>query len=217
MIIVNWITDFFTLFIVAKLALTALSGIFLKKALVFAGQQWVENYHNTMTYFLLPTIGFAITTAISNNIALSLGMIGALSIVRFRHPVKSPFELIMFFALLTVGITMTVNAQISLYLVFFIVTVIVTAKIHSDKKLKKGVNVYRLSFNEGQSLHVLEVSTKKPINDFSNKDELIYVRESRDSLQFYYKFVFVTKEELNTFMAQFDSNPDVTKIEKTFH
>ena len=36
-------------------------------------------------------------------------MIGALSIVRFRNPVKNPLELIIFFALLTSGISFAVN------------------------------------------------------------------------------------------------------------
>ena len=46
---------------------------------------------------------------IAGNIALSLGMIGALSIVRFRNPVKSPFELTVFFGLITIGIAFAIN------------------------------------------------------------------------------------------------------------
>ena len=57
---------------------------------LFVGQNWVVGYHHLVTYLLLPNIAFIITTVIANNIALSLGMIGALSIVRFRNPVKSP-------------------------------------------------------------------------------------------------------------------------------
>ena len=36
---------------------------------------------------------------------LSLGMIGALSIVRFRNPIRSPFELTVYFLSITLGIT----------------------------------------------------------------------------------------------------------------
>ena len=48
---------------------------------------------------------------ISGNIALSLGMIGALSIVRFRHPVKSALELIIYFDLITIGIATSVRTN----------------------------------------------------------------------------------------------------------
>ena len=38
-------------------------------------------------------------------------MIGALSIVRFRHPVKSALELIMYFDLITIGIATSVRTM----------------------------------------------------------------------------------------------------------
>ena len=49
------------------------------------------------------------TVIADSNIALSLGMIGALSIVRFRHPVKNSLELIIFFCLLTLGVATSVE------------------------------------------------------------------------------------------------------------
>ena len=68
-------------------------GIGIRISLNIAKQKWATTYHHTMTYILLPPITMVITTLIAGNIALSLGMIGALSIVRFRNPVKNPFEL----------------------------------------------------------------------------------------------------------------------------
>ena len=67
-------------------------------------QTWVNTFSGSLTLLLLPIITYSITSVISGNIALSLGMIGALSIVRFRNPVKSPLELVLFFALITIGI-----------------------------------------------------------------------------------------------------------------
>ena len=43
-------------------------------------------------------------TVIGNNIALSLGMVGALSIVRFRTAVKDPLDTAYMFWALTMGI-----------------------------------------------------------------------------------------------------------------
>ena len=41
---------------------------------------------------------------ISGNLILSLGMVGALSIVRYRTPIKDPIDLVFIFWALTVGI-----------------------------------------------------------------------------------------------------------------
>ena len=58
-----------------------------------------------------------ISWTIAGNLGLSLGMIGALSIVRFRTPVKSPIELVFYFVLIVIGISITV-APIYTLLIF---------------------------------------------------------------------------------------------------
>ena len=82
-----------------------------------------------MIFATLPSVGFVITSVISGNIALSLGMVGALSIVRFRSPIKNPYELVSYFYLITVGIATSVNPKISIN--FFIATIIVSLLIES--------------------------------------------------------------------------------------
>ena len=54
--------------------------------------------------FVLPIITFVVTKVISNNIALSLGMVGALSIVRFRAAIKEPEELVFLFLIIAAGL-----------------------------------------------------------------------------------------------------------------
>ena len=76
------------------------SGILIRQLLIYVDQIWAKTFHHSLTLILLPVVTFIITKAISGNIALSLGMIGALSIVRFRNPVKNPFELVIFFCML---------------------------------------------------------------------------------------------------------------------
>lgn len=46
-----------------------------------------------------------VTLAISTNIVISLGMVGALSIVRYRTAVKDPMDLLYLFWAITTGIT----------------------------------------------------------------------------------------------------------------
>ena len=75
---------------------------------------------------ILPLIGMVISTVLAGNIALSLGMVGALSIIRFRHSVKSPLELSIYFLLLTIGITAYSTIGKALVLTIFSMTIIYT-------------------------------------------------------------------------------------------
>jgi hypothetical protein len=87
----------------------------------FFSYSWLRNNFNIYVGIILPIIGLTITTVIGSNIALSLGMIGALSIVRFRTPIRSPYELVLYFSLLTVGIAAKVSIIICIILIFALI------------------------------------------------------------------------------------------------
>ena len=92
------------------LILLVSSGLILRFSLTYVGQAW-KSHAQTVSFMILPVITYVITKTISGNIALSLEMIGALSIVRFRHPVKSALELIIYFDLITIGIATSVRTN----------------------------------------------------------------------------------------------------------
>jgi len=85
------------------------SSIYIRLLLQTIGQTWIKTTAHTATLTLLPILTYIITNVISGNIALSLGMVGALSIVRFRNPVRSPLELSVYFGAITMGITAAVS------------------------------------------------------------------------------------------------------------
>ena len=72
-----------------NMSILAISGFFIRSALVMSGQKWANTYHHLLSYIFLPVTGYVITTIIKGDLALSLGMIGALSIVRFETCKKS--------------------------------------------------------------------------------------------------------------------------------
>ncbi len=92
-----------------NIALMIAISLYLRMLLQIVGQTWVKTIAHTSTLLLLPILTYVITSVISGNIALSLGMVGALSIVRFRNPVRSPLELSVYFGAITLGITAAVN------------------------------------------------------------------------------------------------------------
>ena len=86
--------------------------------LLLLRQFWVKSLAQVLTLYTLPFITTVLTEVISGDIALSLGMIGALSIVRFRNPIRSPFELTIYFLSITLGITV----RHDMFLLFFLVS-----------------------------------------------------------------------------------------------
>lgn len=57
-----------------------------------------------LSLFALAVITSAIILTIQSNIVVSLGMVGALSIVRFRTAIKSPMDLVFLFWSISIGI-----------------------------------------------------------------------------------------------------------------
>jgi hypothetical protein len=108
------------------LAILILLGIALRVTLQMFGQTWIQTKAHTTTILILPIITYVITNVISGNIALSLGMVGALSIVRFRNPVRSPLELSVYFGAITMGIAASVSLMWLIFLVIGISMAITT-------------------------------------------------------------------------------------------
>ena len=90
--------------IVMVLLASLLTGLFIyyiyKKT--FSGVLYSKNFN--VSLIMTSMITSIIMMAIGGNLALSLGMVGALSIVRFRTPVKDSKDLTFLFWSITVGI-----------------------------------------------------------------------------------------------------------------
>ena len=125
---------------------------------VVSDQKWIKNFSQFLVFSLLPLTGYLITSVISNNIALSLGMVGALSIVRFRTPVKNPSELVVYFILITLGIVIKVDGNLALNFVIFITLIVFFIEIYKYIALKLNFNEF---FFSDESKHILKIHTKE--------------------------------------------------------
>lgn len=90
--------------------LIALIGSFIMGLLIYwvYGKTFrgvVFNHRFSMTLGVMTVLSAMITLAISSNIALSLGMVGALSIIRYRTAIKDPMDILFLFWAVGTGIT----------------------------------------------------------------------------------------------------------------
>ena len=200
--------EFFLLIIAAMFC-----GLAVRYALGYAKQTWAMTYHHTMSYALLPVVTMIITVLISGNIALSLGMIGALSIVRFRNPVKNPFELVIFFALITVGIGFATNYILGLTLTAVIIILILATKKYEDSLKKKGKNLFSLSFEEGSTVNIMEVKSLVAIKELNECALLAQSFTTKDPLSYNYRIISADKNEINDLKKKIEQNKDIQSIE----
>lgn len=68
----------------------------------FAGVMYSHNFN--ISLIIMSMITALVIMGISTNIVISLGMVGALSIVRFRTPIKDPMDLVYLFWAIGSGI-----------------------------------------------------------------------------------------------------------------
>ena len=111
--------------------------------------------------FPILSIGTTIIIAVvKSSLALSLGLVGALSIVRFRTPIKEPEELTYIF--LCIGIGLSTGAdQYQVAIIGFLLTVLC---IFINKKLS-----FRLNSQKNISISINGINT----SDIGNIIELI--------------------------------------------
>jgi len=192
--------------------LMVLGGFIIRYSLIFAGQAWAKSYAQTVAFMVLPIITYVITKTISGNIALSLGMIGALSIVRFRHPVKSALELIIYFDLITIGITTSVRTKWAIQLILCTVVIIVLVKIAQKISQKYGKSFYNVSFNEGASLNSIEVHAKEKIDQIESNNNLTSLFNDSVHGEIIYRLSFDNKNELNQFKKKIEGLKGINKI-----
>ena len=148
-------------------------SLYLRVLLQLLGQTWVKTIAHTSTLLLLPILTYVITSVISGNIALSLGMVGALSIVRFRNPVRSPLELSVYFGAITIGITAAVSQQWLLLLVASVTLVaIILFLIQKTTSILSLKPFFISSFSEGNIMSTLHIVASEEILEIDTNESL---------------------------------------------
>ncbi len=193
-----------------------LSGLSIRVMFSLVKQKWASTYHHTMSYTLLPVITFVITKVITGNIALSLGMIGALSIVRFRNPVKNPFELVMFFALITIGISMSVNMAFGLLLAVVINVTILASYFVEIFAKKFNFHIFSFSFEEGNSNNIIEIQANQEIEQLLGNKLLLQYISDKKSNDFHYRLASKSRVDIEQIRQEANDYKGVTNIDVKF-
>jgi len=107
----------------------------------------------TQTFVLLAVIVMVVITIVKSSLALSLGLVGALSIVRFRTAIKEPEELVYFFLAIALGLGMGANQRIiTLIGAIIIIMYIIIQNIRGTKNVVQQNLIITISNTSEKSL-----------------------------------------------------------------
>ena len=96
--------DFSTTKMVVTLGLTFLIAVYIFFVYRFITRNTFYNKNFNITMAIISVVTAGIVIAMQSNFVISLGMVGALSIVRFRTAIKEPMDLLFLFWSIGTGI-----------------------------------------------------------------------------------------------------------------
>lgn len=114
------VTDF-----IINIVLTALMSYLLGLIYTKYGGSLSNRKMLSTTLLLISITTMLIITIVKSSLALSLGLVGALSIVRFRTAIKEPEELAYFFISIAIGLGMGAGERlitlVGIVMIFFVI------------------------------------------------------------------------------------------------
>ena len=156
--------DFGNFFIAILLSL--ILAFFVKLTYIRVGRALNDKDYFSDTFIPLAIITTLVITVIKFSLALSLGLVGALSIVRFRAAIKEPEELVYLFFIISIGLSNGANQfLLSIIATAIIITFLFIRNIYKNKNDNDG------SFSSDSNILSVSImdNTKKNIDDIINE------------------------------------------------
>ncbi|MBL4623532.1 MAG: DUF4956 domain-containing protein [Flavobacteriales bacterium] len=86
-------------FVICLLMAFIIRALYIRRSYSLTGE-----HHIASILPVLSAVVFSVIVVVKSSLALSLGLVGALSIVRFRTPIKEPEELVYLFMAISIGL-----------------------------------------------------------------------------------------------------------------
>ena len=188
-------------FVIAILV-SALLAFIVKLAYIRISRTLNDREYFSDIFVPLAIITTLVITVIKFSLALSLGLVGALSIVRFRAAIKEPEELVYLFFIIGIGLANGANQfLVSIICTFFIILILFIKKYYDDKK-----NDQNLSDSSVNVMQIEIANSKEGVEKIIDilKTKTTYLklksfRVEKDLSQYVFWFD-VNKNKVNDFM-----------------
>jgi len=154
---------------------------------------------------ILSLVVFLVILVVKSSLALSLGLVGALSIVRFRTPIKEPEELVYLFLAIAIGLGFGAGQTLTTSTVITLILVIIYLFVNN----KKILNSYE-EFNLIISWKNKKISSEDILKVISNHTQTIKMTRYEDNPEISQLTLLLEKVDNNLLIIQ-ESLKDLDK------
>lgn len=127
---------------ILNLILSALLAISLSWLYVKYGNSLSNRKQFSRIFLLITMTTMLVITVVKSSLALSLGLVGALSVIRFRAAIKEPEELAYLFLAIAIGLGLGADQTAITIIAFIIMSIIVIVAKKFSKKFDDNQNLY---------------------------------------------------------------------------
>jgi len=110
-------------------------------------------------FIMLAMVTMVIIAIVKSSLALSLGLVGALSIVRFRSAIKEPEELVYLFLSICIGLGLGADQRlITIVAIFIIIVVVILFKKLTNDKSEYFNLYFTISTRNKNNLNISDIT-----------------------------------------------------------
>jgi len=147
-------------------------------------------------FILISATTMLIITIVKSSLALSLGLVGALSIVRFRAAIKEPEELSFLFLCIAIGLGLGASQRAVTIIGFLIILIIIFFKYRFSPSKEVNPNLY-LNFRHAPEHKIKLEDVHDILKENCSEMRLIRFDESENSCEFIYLVNFFDYNRMN--------------------
>ncbi|MEN8115695.1 MAG: DUF4956 domain-containing protein [Bacteroidota bacterium] len=159
-------------------------------------------------FFLIAFTTMLIISIVKSSLALSLGLVGALSIVRFRSAIKEPEELAYLFFTISIGLGLGANQRIITVVGALVLLAVIWIR-HFSQKRSRQQNLYLTVSSNGSGKPALQ-SIDKLVQESFKASKLVRFDETPDIIETAFWVEIKKSDDLQNFKSKLnDLNPDI--------
>lgn len=163
-------TEISTTSVLTVLAVTAVLGIYLFFAYRLVCKKSFYNKSFAISLVIVALVTSIIIVTIQSSVVISLGMVGALSIVRFRTAIKDPMDLAFLFWAISIGIICGANLY-EIALEGSLVITVIMLLLYIVPNVQPALLLL---------VNITDLKTEKEIEEILKKDTRYYKIKSRN-------------------------------------
>lgn len=200
-----------------NIVICALLLYLLSKIYVKYGRSLSNRSQLSKVLILVGVTTFIIISIVKTSLALSLGLVGALSIIRFRTAIKEPEELAYFFIAIAIGLGFGANQLVPTVVGTFILFLIIY--LASGRNVKNNINqnlLISLDSKGKKDFASIQSNITDVIAEHSERTELIRLNQSKSNLDFNFLVVlndYTSINQMTEGLSGLDDSMSITFID----